>query len=138
MKSTLLTLALALPFLGSYGMAATAIAADSPLAVAQATTALQGEWKLTGWGDLDNPTRPLTDTEITAKFMDERLAGSTGCNSYTTAFTTTGNSLELGPVATTMKACDEPISRQESQFLTALGGGPNLRDYGPRCPAPSL
>lgn len=122
MKSIVVTLALAFPFLGSYGVTMPAIAAEAALEVAQVSTALQGEWVLLGWGDAADLTPPVAGTQVTANFMGDRLFGSTGCNNYTTSFTTDGATLELGPTATTMKACADPISQQESQFLMALSG----------------
>lgn len=121
MKSLILPLTLLLPVLG-YSLAAPAIAAESTREVAQVSTALQGEWVLVGWGDKANLTPPVAGTRVTANFMGDRLSGSTGCNSYTTSFTTEGATLKLGPTATTMKACSDPISQQESQFLMALSG----------------
>ncbi len=122
MKSLVLALTLASPFLGSYGMTTPAIATEAALEVAQVSTALQGEWVLLGWGDAANLTPPVAGTQVTAHFMGDRLFGSTGCNNYTTSFTTEGAALKLGPAATTMKACADPISQQESQFLMALSG----------------
>lgn len=129
MKSLVLPLVLAIPVLGAYGVAPTAIAAtpstliagQPSLKIAQAAT-LAGDWVLLGWGDPQDLTSPVAGTEVTAKFMGDRLSGSTGCNNYTTSFTTDGTTLELGPTATTMKACADPISQQESQFLIALSG----------------
>jgi len=122
MKSLVLPLVLALPVFGSYPLASPAIAAETALEVAQVSTALQGEWVLLGWGDEAKLTPPVAGTQVTANFMGDRLSGSTGCNNYTTSFTTEGANLELGPAATTMKACADPISQQEGQFLMALSG----------------
>ncbi|WP_448563604.1 META domain-containing protein [Trichothermofontia sp.] len=130
MKLFLLPLLLTLPVLGAYNLSPAAIASapaipssgKPSLNIAQAKSALEGEWVLLGWGAPQNLTPPVANTAVTAKFMGDRLSGSTGCNSYTTSFTTEGANLELGPTATTMKACPDPISQQESQFLIALSG----------------
>ncbi len=76
------------------------------------------QWQLSQWSE----SQPLTDTPITAEFTDNSLAGSTGCNRYTTTYRTNGQTLTLSPIATTRKACPEPIMRQEFLFVTALEG----------------
>jgi len=48
------------------------------------------------------------------------LTGSASCNSYTTPYQLTGNSLSFGQTITTLKACDAPIMQQESEYLQAL------------------
>jgi heat shock protein HslJ len=93
--------------------------------VPQPTAALTGtEWTLTvynnGRGGL---TTPIIDTTITAQFNTEgRLAGSAGCNRYRATFETNGDSLTLGPAASTRRLCPGPegIMAQELAFLSVL------------------
>lgn len=85
----------------------------------QSNQTLKGtKWQLSQWSE----SQPLTDTPITAEFTDNSLAGSTGCNRYTTTYRTDGQTLTLSPIATTRKACPEPLMRQEFLFVTALEG----------------
>lgn len=69
-------------------------------------------------------TPPLTGTKITAKFeQDGQLSGFAGCNTYTSSYQAGSNqSLTLGPIATTMKSCTEPIGimDQEAHYLNSL------------------
>src|SRR5262249_2094236 len=58
----------------------------------------------------------LAGTEITARFENGRLAGSAGCNLYTAAYSLNGNAIEIGPAASTRRACATPpgILEQEA------------------------
>lgn len=98
----------------------TAIALEPPILLSQSANSLQGEWKLTGWGDPSNLTPPVADSKITANFDGDRVSGSAGCNNYTTSYKADGGKLRLGTIASTRKACATPISKQEFQYLSAL------------------
>jgi heat shock protein HslJ len=65
---------------------------------------------------------PLADTTITMEFGEgDRVAGSSGCNQYSTTYTVDGNQLSFGDqIATTMMACLGPIVQQERAYLQAL------------------
>ena len=79
-------------------------------------------WRLV---DLNQGQEPLLpETEITLGFDDRQVSGSAGCNNYNT--TVSGDedlpqTLVVGPVAATSKLCSDPISTQETGFLTRLG-----------------
>lgn len=62
---------------------------------------------------------PLGDSEITAVFSADGVAGSAGCNSYTTAITREGDTLTIGMPAATRKFCDG-LMDQEAAYLSAL------------------
>ena len=59
---------------------------------------------------------------VTAQFAEDgQLSGTGGCNGYSTTWTTSGtDSLTLGPVAATAKACEDPAGATESQYFAAL------------------
>lgn len=62
-------------------------------------------------------------TVVTAEFgTDGRVAGSGGCNRFSGGYTLQGNSLAIGPVASTKMACLEPegVGQQESAYFAAL------------------
>lgn len=69
-----------------------------------------------------NGSPPLPDTAITVEFgEDGRVGGSSGCNSYNTTYSVSGNKINLGDqVASTMMACPDPVMDQESDYLEAL------------------
>jgi putative lipoprotein len=50
------------------------------------------------------------------------VSGSTGCNSFSGSYTVDGAALTFGPLATTRKACEEPLMAQEAAFLQAMAG----------------
>lgn len=65
----------------------------------------------------------MARTELTADFgADGQLAGNAGCNSYNAAYSTDGDSISIGPVASTRMFCAEPegVMDQEAQYLAAL------------------
>jgi len=65
----------------------------------------------------------IAGTEITALFGgDGKLAGSAGCNNYTTAYKLDGDKITVDLPASTRMACAEPqgIMEQESAYLAAL------------------
>jgi heat shock protein HslJ len=70
----------------------------------------------------------LGGTEITAQFDAGRMAGSAGCNSYTSGYSVSGNAIEIGPAASTRMACASPegVMEQETAYLAAL---PTARVY---------
>jgi heat shock protein HslJ len=56
-----------------------------------------------------------------ATFEDGRVAGSTGCNRYTGAYTLDRGALSLGPLAATLMACPPPRDAVERAYVAALG-----------------
>jgi heat shock protein HslJ len=78
------------------------------------------------------PGDVLAGTEITALFSGGAVRGSTGCNSYDAACTRKGNSLAVGSIAVTERACLDPagVMEQEGRFLGLLAGVTACRVYG--------
>lgn len=68
----------------------------------------------------------LTGTTITLSALEDRLAGSAGCNQYTTPFTLEDNRLSLGAIVTTRMACAAAIMQQEAAFVAALEAADSL------------
>ena len=95
--------------------AATAVATGSQSTV---VSSLPGKiWVLASL----NGKAPLRGTELTSEFTAKRrVSGSAGCNRYTGTYKVSGSTIRIVPLATTRKACAEPIERQETAFLTAL------------------
>jgi heat shock protein HslJ len=89
---------------------------------AAAANPLEGEWNVTGYNTgTQAVTSPIAGTTLTATFTpDGQVAGNAGCNTYTGPYKLDGTSLTVGPLATTMMACDQPVMDQETAFLTAL------------------
>jgi heat shock protein HslJ len=65
----------------------------------------------------------LGGTSLTAEFgEDGSITGSAGCNNYFGKYEVDGNTIKIGPLASTKMACAEPtgIMEQEDAFLIAL------------------
>jgi heat shock protein HslJ len=61
------------------------------------------------------------NSEVTILFMEEwRVAGSASCNRFIGGYRLTGEGLSFSELGTTMMACEEHLSRQESRFLEVL------------------
>lgn len=63
----------------------------------------------------------VPDTAITASFdAGGGVSGDAGCNTYNGVYTVKGDALTIGPLTTSRQVCDDPISAQETAYLTAL------------------
>jgi heat shock protein HslJ len=78
-------------------------------------------WKVTSFNNNRHAVvGVLGSSSITMSFKDGKVAGSAGCNNFNGTYATEGSKLRLGPLATTRRACEEPLMTQEQQFLAAL------------------
>ena len=64
----------------------------------------------------------IADTTLTANFDAEgTISGSAGCNDYFGSYTTDGDTITIGPLASTRKLCPgEGVMEQEAAYLAAL------------------
>lgn len=77
-----------------------------------------GEWIVT-----DLAGRRVEPVPPTLRFgVDGRLGGRTACNTYSTTYWLTGETLSVGRSATTRMACPPPQMAQERRFLDLLHG----------------
>ena len=83
---------------------------------------LVGRWTVSGYDDgTSGVVRPMAGAALTAIFAGHgTVSGSSGCNTYTGSYGIDGDQLLFGPLATTKKACPDPIMAQERAFLAAL------------------
>ena len=78
-------------------------------------------WILDGMAQNGTVVSTRVDSDITAEFKDGQMAGSSGCNSYSTSYEADGTGLSLGQAVGTLMACeDEERNQRESEFLAAL------------------
>lgn len=78
-------------------------------------------WKVTNFNNNRHAVvGVLGESSLTLSFKDGQVAGSAGCNNFHGKYSTEGSKLEVGPLATTRRACDEPLMTQEREFLAAL------------------
>jgi heat shock protein HslJ len=63
----------------------------------------------------------VAGSEVSAMFnTNGSVTGKGGCNNYNGPFTTQGNTVKIGPVASTMMACEEAVMQQETAYFNAL------------------
>jgi len=76
----------------------------------------------TSWTMLTlNGQSALTDVQVTMIFMDGKVGGSDGCNSYSGSYKENGGKLTFGKdFMSTMMACSEPIMGQSTSFINTL------------------
>lgn len=99
--------------------------ADSTMLVelAPASNTLDGtSWNVVNFNNgREAVVSVLADTELTAVFDGSQISGSAGCNSYFGSFSAADGEIEIGPLASTLKACpEEGVMEQEAEFLAAL------------------
>lgn len=51
---------------------------------------------------------------------DGKVFGNAGCNRFTGIYTTDGNEISVGPLATTLIACEDKVMDAETIFLTKV------------------
>ena len=96
------------------------------LVFAASSNALGGtSWTVTGYNNGQaGVVSVIAGTEMTADFgSDGQLTGNAGCNTYNASYSTDGDSIHIGPIASTRMFCGAPdgVMDQEAQYLAALG-----------------
>jgi heat shock protein HslJ len=84
---------------------------------------LVGAWVLKSYTDGKGGAVPvMAAAPVTAKFLaDGSLSGSSGCNQYSTTYSTSGESISISQAAaTTRMACEPAVMVQETAYLTIL------------------
>ena len=93
-------------------------------------------WVVIGYNNGKQAVVSVTiGTELTAKFgKDGNLTGNAGCNDYNGPYKVDGNKITIGPLASTMKFCNDPegVMDQEAQYLAALGTAATYQIEGNR------
>lgn len=94
-------------------LATSACTGPGPMAPAS----VQGAWRIA-----QARSEPLLDQRRARLDFgaDGRLIGHTSCNTLRATYTLVGDTLKIGPIATTRMACNEPGREQEDRVLTAL------------------
>jgi heat shock protein HslJ len=97
-------------------------ASREELSKASAADLYGTSWRLV---DLNGDQEPvLPNSEITLNIEEGQVNGFAGCNHYNSSVTVDQefpNELTVGPISSTQKACEDPISKQEAIYLTRLG-----------------
>jgi putative lipoprotein len=76
----------------------------------------------TRWTAEDIDGRGVIDeARSTIEFQgSEKIAGETGCNRYFASITVVGDSISVGAIAATRRACPPALMNQEQHFTRAL------------------
>jgi len=73
----------------------------------------------------------LAETSLTAVFgEDGTISGSGGCNNFNGSYEVDSSSITIGPLASTMMACEQDVMDQEAAFLAALESAATYRVEG--------
>lgn len=79
------------------------------------------EWKVTSFNnDRHAVVGVIGESHLTLSFKDGQVSGSAGCNNFHGSYKAEGGKIQFGPLATTRRACEEPLMTQEREFLAAL------------------
>jgi heat shock protein HslJ len=100
---------------------------------------VEGAWVVTGYNNGNQGVEtPPDGAGLTADFApDGTVSGNGGCNSFSGGYSYTADTIHIGPLMSTMMACDDATNTLEQQYLTALqnatvwaiqGGSLELRD----------
>lgn len=93
-------------------------------------------WQATGYNNGKQAVASVrAGSTLTVEFgPDGRIGGSAGCNSYTGAYSVSGQNIRIGTIATTKKMCALPqgVMEQEAAFLRALEQASIMRMDGDR------
>ncbi len=84
----------------------------------KASVALPGSaWQVTTFAG----QTPLADHPITFEFDNEgNIAGDASCNRFGGTCTIEANTMKIGPLRSTRRACEPEIMQQEQKFLALL------------------
>lgn len=87
------------------------------------------EWQLVSLGPPGSEENVVAGTTPTANFgEDNRIAGNTGCNGYGGTYEVRGDTIAIGRLVSTRRAClDQNANEQERRFLAALEGANRFR-----------
>jgi heat shock protein HslJ len=77
-------------------------------------------WVLVDMEQDGETTAPLESSRIDLVLEGQSASGSSGCNSYSGEYTLTQDGISFGQMATTLKACPQPLMEQEQTYLTVL------------------
>ncbi len=97
----------------------------SPVLVFRASEgkdALAGGWSATSIYTGDAIESIAAGNPLTLEFVDPRVSGNAGCNTFSGDYALSGHDeIEIGPLATTRRACVDPaLATQEQQYTAAL------------------
>jgi heat shock protein HslJ len=95
--------------------------------------AILGSWTVTGYYTGDAIQGVMGDTPLTADFEGLTVSGDGGCNGFNGPFETGRDTISIGPLQSTLRACEDPeLQTQEQQYFAALELAERFRVTGDR------
>lgn len=83
----------------------------------QNSNSITGDYTIT---HINNQTTPLDGLTISFNEKDSSVSGYSGCNRFTGSFEKNGNTIKIGPLASTRMACDSIRNEIEQDILEVL------------------
>ena len=78
-------------------------------------------WDYFAYDDGDGVVQKLPNTSPTLSFEGDVVSGSDGCNDFTGSYDlSSGNMIEIGPLASTQKACEADVMAQADVIMSIL------------------
>jgi heat shock protein HslJ len=94
---------------------------------------LEGAWEVTGFFSGTAIESPRPGPTLTADFTANTVSGNGGCNRFNGAYTTDGDGITIGPLASTLMACaDDTLTQQEQRYTAALEAAKTFSVAGDR------
>jgi heat shock protein HslJ len=84
--------------------------------------AIIGSWNVLSYYAGNAVTSVVGGVELTTEFTATEISGNSGCNTFSGTYQVDADKIEIGPLASTLKACPtDELQQQESNYLAALG-----------------
>lgn len=97
---------------------------DNTIETQNALSSISGNWQFESIAlekqPPKTPTEPITLTLQVEANNAGRIYGNAGCNRFFGGYLVEDSTLKIGPLASTMMACEEPKMSQEREFLLML------------------
>jgi heat shock protein HslJ len=121
------------PAVGLDGTTLTLTGDDASITLAEVEdAALVGTvWVVTGTVATEAVSSVPADAQASITITDETVAVDTGCNTGSGGVEVAEGTLTFGPIATTMRACDDEIMQLEAAVLAVLQGEVTYEIDGP-------
>ncbi|NAS29908.1 META domain-containing protein [Flavobacteriaceae bacterium R38] len=79
------------------------------------------EWNFVAFNLGDEWTERLEDTTVTLRFnSNNTIEGEAGCNSFSGAYISSGNSIRFNITGATLINCEDEINNQETEYLNGI------------------
>ncbi len=87
------------------------------------------EWRVVSFGPAGNEANVIAGTTLSLRFVEDRsVSGSAGCNMFRGTYEVRGDTLTLGRMVSTKRAClDQRANQQEQRYLGALESANRFR-----------